>query len=151
MTNISEQNKQKRISICERLKELRPEAELRFDKYTEKLVVYSASVVEGKVKIYKDTRTIYVKDNPEKLAKLYLTNEEAKQAITEFLEQADAKAMNITKRIVELEKELEFDVSYEMEGDTYGIHKDYSSILFKIDKFHFQYDLDELKEELRRK
>jgi hypothetical protein len=145
MNAISEANHQKRLDICRKLEELRPEVEVIYGKYVEKIVTYSASVIQGKVVISRDTRNIYIKSCPEKLARtLYLTNEEAKYAINKFLEEADKKALNIANKLINIEQELEFYSSYVMNGDTYGIHEDYRSINFKIDRFDFEYDLDSL-------
>lgn len=129
------------------LTNINPEIEIVRTKYTEKIVYYTPHVHDGKIKISKNDRNLYIKDDATKLARnRYFTKQQAKNAILEVMEQADSKARVIAEKLVELENQFDFYIDYTMEGDTYGIYEDYLNINFELNNFSFNYNVRDLME-----
>lgn len=72
--------------------------------------------------------------------------ETEQEAVTTFLEAqkvAKQKAVEIEKELKELQKRLGFYIGYVMEGDTYGIHKDYLYFSVKVDGYEFEQKMED--------
>jgi hypothetical protein len=135
--------KDKENSIVEDLRRLRPEVEIVIGKYKSEIVYYTVSVVKSKVKIEKNTRSIYIKDIPEKLIKeRFLTKEQAQAAIETVLPRAKEKFEKCLEAHRTLCKELGFSTGFSYDGDTYGIYDEYDYICFKLEGFDFQFEIN---------
>ena len=72
--------------------------------------------------------------------------ETEQEAMTHFLEAqkiAKQKAVEIERELTELQKRLGFHIGYVMEGDTYGIHKDYLYFSVKVDRYEFEQKIED--------
>lgn len=71
----------------------------------------------------------------------HLSPDSVKNALTPVLEKANDKYIQFYNRLIALQKEWDADVSYFMEGDTYGIHDSGLIVTFKIDNIYCKYNL----------
>lgn len=130
-------------SLSEEIKALKPQAEIIEGKYTTKLNYYFASVVNGKIKISKEDRSLYIKDKAENVIKgKFLTENEARQAISEVMPLALDKFKACKDAYFKLCSEMQFNVGFNYDGDTHGIYNEYEYISFKIGEFSFQFPID---------
>lgn len=133
----------KREAIINELLRLRPDVELKRSQYVTELIYYGASVVKGKIKIERNTRGIYIKDNPANLVRYgYRTEAEARQAIGAVLPLAQAHFDECLKQYRELTSRLGFSIGYNYDGDGHGIYNEYEYISFKMQDFHFSFEID---------
>lgn len=65
-----------------------------------------------------------------------------KNALAPVLEKANDKYIQFYNRLIALQEELDVDVDFFMEGDTYGIHNSGLIVTFDIDKIHCRYSLE---------
>lgn len=72
----------------------------------------------------------------------FLTKEAAKQAIEKHLVAAQQKFQQCLTALNQLKQDLDFDVSYSIEGDTHGI-EDHPYINFKMEGFDFTFTIDQ--------
>lgn len=107
----SEEHQARREAIVSKVKELNPEVEFNITKYSMELVYYSASVVASKIKVTKETKTVY--SYPEKpiddLARLmtlekHLTKQAALDSIKIVYPKAKAHFEHCKTELVELQK-----------------------------------------------
>lgn len=140
---IQEEQQAKREWVISELKRLRPDAEFVVGKWVTDLVYYTVAVVKGEIKVERNTRGIYIKDDPEKLARnRYLTQAEAKNAIEAVLPEARAKFEQCLTEYRALTSKLGFSIGYNVDGDTHGIYNEYEYISFKIGEFSFTFEIE---------
>ena len=103
---------------------------------------YSGYIEDGIIKTEK--RKKQVKSNKFDLFKSthHHSPDSVKNALAPVLEKANDKYMQFSTRLIALQKELDVDISFFMEGDTYGIHNSGLIVTFDIDKVHCRYNLD---------
>lgn len=150
MNNIVEERdnrikeiKAKEDLIVKELRRLRPEIEIVTGEYKSEIVYYTVSVIKSKVKIEKNTRSIYIKDIPENLIKnRFLTKDQAQSALEEVLPRAKEKFEKCLESYRTLCKESGFSIGFNYDGDTYGIYNEYDYLSFVIDGFNFQFEIE---------
>lgn len=71
------------------------------------------------------------------------TEQEALAKFVEAQKIAKQKAVEIEKELKELQKRLGFYIGYVMEGDTYGIHKDYLYFSVNVDGYEFEQKMED--------
>lgn len=103
---------------------------------------YSGYIKDGIIKIEK--RKKQVKSNQLDLFKSthHQSPESVKTTLSPVLEKANDKYNQFFNRLTALQKEFDVDVSFFMEGDTYGIHDSGLVLDFYIDKVSCRYSLD---------
>lgn len=72
----------------------------------------------------------------------FLTERAARTAISEHLTAAKQKFENCLQAVNKLKEDLNFDISYCVEGDTHGI-SDYPYISFEMGGFNFTFTIDQ--------
>lgn len=66
----------------------------------------------------------------------------AKEAISPYLESAEAKARVISEAFKSLEEKHGCYISYFVDGDTHGIHEEFLYTSFQMGDYQFSYELD---------
>lgn len=133
----------KRQAILDEVMRLRPDTELQVNQYTTDLVYYSVSVIKGKIKVSRDTRSIYLNAEPAKLVKYgFRTELEARNAINEVMPKALRHYEDCLNAYRELTSKMGFSVGHNYDGDTHGIYNEYDYISFSLDGFNFQFEID---------
>lgn len=72
----------------------------------------------------------------------FLTKQEAIKHFNDSKKEAEEKFNIIVKSIRALEKELDFQLSYYLYGDTYGIYEDGMNVIFKHNGYELSFDLE---------
>lgn len=142
-----EQRLQQHKEIINRLileiKTTNPSAEIIEREYSSELVYYTVRVVASKIKVSKETRSLYIKDNATKLLKnKFLTKNDAENAIKLVLPKALEHFNTCLKEYQELAKRLNFSLGFNYDGDTHGIYNEYEYISFELEGFYFQFKID---------
>lgn len=103
---------------------------------------YSGYIEDGVIKIEKHKKQI----QSNKIDLFNSTNHQSpdsvKNALGSILEKANNKYSQFLNRLIALQEELDANVSFFMEGDTYGIHDSGLIVTFDIDKVYCRYSLD---------
>lgn len=103
---------------------------------------YSGYIEDGVIKIEKHKK----QRQSNKLDLFKSTNhqspESVKTALSPVLEKANDKYNQFFNQLIALQKEFGVDVSFFMEGDTYGIYDSDLIVTFNIDKVYCKYSLD---------
>jgi len=137
-----EQRKQRfielRESIAAELLEKYPEVTFNRHQYGIDVIHYVVDY-SNKINVYKLKRGIH--NSVFSLDSYFLTEEAAKQAINKHLDAAKQKFDKCLTTLNLLKQELDFDVSYSIEGDTYGV-TDYPYISFEMGGFEFTFAID---------
>jgi len=150
--NISNESPSERIkrivdtveAIASEVERTHPHAEIIRGKYVTDLVYYSVSVVNGKIVTEKQTRTINIKCEAEKITRgRYLSKSIAEEAIKKVLPEAQKHFENILKAYRELSSSMKFSIGHNYDGDTHGIYNEYDYVSFELNGFHFQFPIDE--------
>jgi hypothetical protein len=143
MTETSEQRNQRfralRESIADQLLAKYPNVTFNRDKYGIDIFYY---VTHFSDKIYVEKRKRGINNTVFSLDSYYLTEEEARKAISEHIPAAQKKFERCLKAFNKLKESLEFDVSYSITGDTHGI-EDHPYIWFKMGGFEFQFTIEQ--------
>lgn len=137
------EERQKRIRdlrerIAIRLLERYPDVTLDMHQWGIDVIHYVASFSDG-VRI--STRKKAIGTAFPDLDGYFLTEAAARQAITRHLNAAQAKFKKCLKALNRLKQSLDFDVSYFVEGDTYGV-EDHPIITFKLNGFDFTFVIE---------
>ena len=66
-----------------------------------------------------------------------------KNALVPVLEKANDKYSQFHNRLIVLQEELDANVSFFMEGDTFGIYESGLIVTFDIDNVYCRYSLDD--------
>lgn len=107
-------------------------------------VVYVVSYLDDghrSNKIHVNKRKRDIRNSVFSLDSYFLTEDAAKQAINKHLDAAKQKFDKCLTALNLLKQELDFDVSYSIEGDTYGV-TDYPYISFEMGGFEFTFAID---------
>lgn len=121
-----------------------PTATFSRPEYSIDVIYYHPYFSEGRAKVDKRTKRISgTLGSIDNLDSYFLTEDSAKQAINVHVQAAQQKFEECRDAVERLKKSMDFDVSYAMYGDTYGIHEDYLYIAFKMGGFDFTFKLDE--------
>jgi len=129
--------------LVEDIKKINPNAELITGQYVTELVYYTVSVVKSKIKVEKNRRSLYIKDDASKLLNYrYLTKQDAESAIKAVMPMAQQKFETCLQAYKKLANELGFYLSYNYDGDTHGIYDEYEYIGFTMDGFNFQFIIE---------
>ena len=104
---------------------------------------YSGCIIDGVIKTLKDKKQI--QSNKFDLFKSthHLSPDSVKNALAPVLEKANDKYSQFRNRLIALQEELDANVSFFMEGDTFGIYDSGLIVTFDIDKIYCRYSLDE--------
>ena len=87
------------------------------------------SSIDGDIKVNKTSTR--------RLADGFLTKEEAIKDYKKCREIARPKLERIEKELKSLQERLSFDIDYNMEGDTYGIHDSFQHVNIKEGRYSF--------------
>jgi len=99
----------------------------------ERIKVYTPYVANGEIRV--DWRwSRYPKGQ-------YTSDQEAREAILVVFPRAFERFNMIRDRIRQMEHDLDFEVTYTMDGDTHGIYEDHLDVDFRMDGFNFSFSL----------
>ena len=104
---------------------------------------YSGYIKDGVIKTVKNKKQI--QSNKFDLFKSthHLSIDSVKNALAPVLEKANDKYSQFYNRLTALQKELDANVSFFMEGDTFGIYESGLIVTFDIDNIYCRYSLDD--------
>lgn len=71
------------------------------------------------------------------------TEKESIEHYNQALAKATAKAQVVMTKLKDLMKEEGFEICYEMDGDTHGIHLSYQYIDIPMDGYNFRFKLED--------
>ncbi len=138
-----EQRKQQfeklREDIAIQLLEKYPDVALNRHQYGIDVIHYGV-YFWNEIKINKRKRSI--NNTVFSLDPYFLTERAARAAISEHLTAAKQKFENCLQAVNKLKEDLNFDISYCVEGDTHGI-SDYPYISFEMGGFNFTFTIDQ--------
>jgi len=141
---LKDVQKLKRSYIIESLKMICPNVELSVGKWSTDLVYYTANVSKGKIEVSRNTRSIYLSSEPEKLAIYFFrSKKEAIEAIEKVMPRAKEKFEKCLKAYYEITSKLGFDIGHNYDGDMYGIYNEYEYISFNMDNFNFSFEINQ--------
>lgn len=127
-------------NLVDKIKQINPNAQFDKRQYATDLIYYTVSVVKGKVKTNKETRSLYIKDDAVKLLKgKFLSEDDAKKSIGVVLPFALEKFDACKEAYFSLCKQNQFNVGFNYDGDSHGIYNEYDYISFTLDGFSFQF------------
>lgn len=124
------------------LRALRPDAEIIVGKYVTEVAYYEVCVRGSKPVVERHTISLTFKNEAVKLAKRYLTKQEALDAISAVMPKAQAHFEKCLAAYNQLTKDMSFYIGFNYDGDTHGIYDEYEYISFEMDGFNFQFKLD---------
>lgn len=126
-------------NIATKLLEKYPEVTLDRKKHGIDVIYYIPSFLD-EIRVDKSRRGINTKIFS--LDPYFLTEKAARAAISEHLTAAKQKFENCLQAVNKIKEDLNFDISYCVEGDTHGI-SDYPYISFEMGGFNFTFTIDQ--------
>lgn len=104
---------------------------------------YSGYIEDGVIKTKKNKKQI--QSNKVDLFKSihHLSSDSVKNALVPVLEKANNKYSQFHNRLIALQEELDANVNFFIEGDTFGIYSSGLIVTFEIDKVYCRYSLDD--------
>ena len=123
-----------------------PNVQFKTDRKIAWFYYYMPSVKKSNIVVNKIKRDIYSSTTAKCiLAHKYMTDKEAREAITHSIPKAIEKFKECLKAKQELQAKLGFESGFYYEGDSYGIEDEYDCISFDMDGFHFQFNESDAK------
>lgn len=117
-----------------------PDLEIRHKKFGVDLVYYVPSYSDGKIHIGERTQSLGT--SCPNLDGRHLTKGSARFAISQHLPAAKAKFDKCNALVSALKVVMEFDLYYNVEGDTHGINSECLYIAFREGDFDFRFELE---------
>ena len=104
---------------------------------------YSGYIEDGVIETEKNKKQI--QSNKVDLFKSthHLSSDSVKEALAPVLEKANDKYSQFHNRLIALQEELDANVNFFIEGDTFGIYSSGLIVTFEIDKVYCRYSLDD--------
>ena len=104
---------------------------------------YSGYIEDGVIKTVKNKKQI--QSNKVDLFKSthHHSHESVKKALAPVLEKANDRYSQFRNRLIALQEELDANVNFFIEGDTFGIHNSGLIVTFDIDNVYCRYSLDD--------
>ena len=107
-----------------------------------KVDYYKGHIEDGKVIVTKHDKQIQSDKHDLFLKNYSITKQDVIDKLKPILIKAKDKFKNCEKLLSELQKQFDFEVSYTMLGDTYGIYEDHLDITFEIDGVFCKFRID---------
>lgn len=141
----SEQRNQRfqelRESVAQEMLQKYPNLEMDRHEYGIVVIIYTPSYSNGKIKVNRSRRLI--RYTTLDLSDRYLTEEDAKTAISLIVPKAEEKYQQILKAFKLLQSSMDCIISYWADGgDLHGITVG-QSIYFEMEGFSFNFDLED--------
>jgi hypothetical protein len=155
MSETSEQRRQRfrelEESIADTLLQKYPKITFQRNNYGIEIFYYTVSFsrcrlfypyfIDSSIKICKSEKRINT--SIPNLDSFYLTEEAARKAIGEHIPAAEAKFQECLTALNQLKKDMNFNMSYTLEGDTHGIDSTYPYISFEMGGFEFTFEIED--------
>lgn len=103
---------------------------------------YRGEIIDSKIEVKKFKKQIMSNKYDLFLKNHYITKEAVIKGLESILVKAKEKFKICEEILNKIQKENNFIVDYTMEGDTYGIYKDYLHISFDIDGIFCKFRID---------
>lgn len=104
---------------------------------------YSGYIKDGVIKTVKNKKQIRSNNLDLFRSTHHHSHDSAKKALAPVLEKANDKYSQFHNRLIALQKELDANVDFYMNGDTYGIYESNLIVTFDIDNVYCRYSLDD--------
>ena len=104
---------------------------------------YSGYIKDGVIKTVKNKRQIRSNSLDLFRSTHHHSPDSAKKALAPVLEKANDKYSQFRNRLIALQKELDANVNFYMNGDTYGIYESGLIVTFDIDNVYCRYSLED--------
>ena len=102
---------------------------------------FTATIKNSEIKINKAKKQIKSNSYNMFLKSHFIDAEKLKNKLKLTLKKANVKFDRCFEAFEKLKKEMDFDLDYQMYGDTFGIYEDFQYISFKIDNVYCEYQL----------
>jgi hypothetical protein len=130
-----------RLKVINQIKADYPHIEHNGDNILWKFFHYIPSVNCGKIVVNKRGQSVW-ESYPKNIGGLYLTKQQATEAIQAVFPKAIEKFNACKLALDELRKTMDFTIGNHIEGDTHGIDLEYQYISFSIDGFGFDFEYE---------